>query len=95
MLLTKKIKLKRVNKMAYVLRCLCSSSKEEFHAATLNSFFIGPKGNPASFSQGTRITKEDIEKPNLGQNPVFWEIVRLLEGLGCCNVKDVHDGSRI
>lgn len=89
-----KIKLKRVNKMAYVLRCLCSSSKEKFHAATLNSFFIGPKGNPASFSQGTRITKEDIEKPNLGQNPVFWEIVRLLEGLGFCNVKDVHDGSR-
>ncbi len=81
--------------MAYVLRCLCSSSCDEFHAATLNSFFIGPKGNPASFSQSTRITKEDIEKPNLGQKPVFWKIVRLLEGLGFCNVKDVHDGSRI
>ena len=89
-----KIKLKTVNKMAYVLRCLCSSSKVKFHAATLNSFFIGPKGNPTRFSQGTRITKEDIEKPNLCQKPVFWKIVRLLEDLGFCNVTDVHDGSR-
>ena len=73
---------------------MCSSSKEEFHAATLNSFFIGPKGNPTRFSQGTRITKEDIEKPNLGQKPVFGKIVRLLEDLGFCNVTDVQDGSR-
>lgn len=44
---------------------------------------------------GARITKEDIEKPNLGQKPFFGKIVRLLEDLGFCNVKDVHDGSRI
>lgn len=90
----KKIKLKRVNKIAYVLRCLCSSSKEEFHSQTLNSFFIGPKNNEAKFSQGTRITKEDIEKNNPGQKHVFWEVVKLLEDLGFCNVTDVHDGSR-
>lgn len=93
-LIDKKIKLKKVTNTAYVLRCLCSSSKERFPASVLNSFFIGPKGNPARFSQGTRITKEDVEKPNLGQKPVFWEIVRLLEDLGFCNVTDVHDGSR-
>ena len=90
----KKIKLKKVNKIAYVLRCLCSSSKEEFHSQTLNSFFIGPKNHEAKFSQGTRITKEDIEKNNPGQKTVFWEIVRLLEDLGFCNVTDVHYGSR-
>lgn len=90
----KKIKLKRVNKIAYVLRCLCSSSKEEFHSQTLNSFFIGPKNNEAKFSQGTRIFKEDIEKNNPGQKPVFWEVVKLLEDLGFCNVTDVHYGSR-
>lgn len=90
----KKIKLKRVNKIAYVLRCLCSSSKEEFHSQTLNSFFIGPKNNEAKFSQGTRITKEDIKKPNIVQKPVFWKVVKLLEDLGFCNVTDVHDGSR-
>lgn len=90
----KKIKLKKVNKIAYVLRCLCSSSKEEFHSQTLNSFFISPKGNPARFSQGTRITEEDIKKTNIVQKPVFWEVVKLLEGLGFCNVTDVHDGSR-
>lgn len=90
----KKIKLNKVNKIAYVLRCLCSSSIDRFPAETLNSFFIGPKSNPARFSQGTRITKEDIKKPNIVQKPVFWEIVRLLEGLGFCNVTDVHDGSR-
>lgn len=94
MLLTKKIKLKKVKKIAYVLRCLCSSSKEEFHSQTLNSFFIGPKNNEAKFSQGTRITKEDIKKPNIVQKPVFWKVVKLLEDLGFCNVTDVHDGSR-
>lgn len=90
----KKIKLKIVNKIAYVLRCLCSSSIDRFPAETLNSFFIGPKGNPARFSQGTRITEEDIKKPSIVQKPVFWEVVKLLEDLGFCNVKDVHNGSR-
>ena len=75
-----------------LFRCLCSDCYNVFPRKKLDSFFIRDTGKEPNFSSNTKVSPEEMKEPIPETN--FYYVVALLEGLGFCNVKDVHDGSR-
>lgn len=90
--LTNNLKVKHNTKLGLVLRCLCSDRDNVFHSKKLAKFFIGDTGKEPNFSSNTKVTPKEMKEPIPDTN--FYYVVALLEDLGFCNVKDVHDGSR-
>ena len=90
--LTNNSKAKSTTKLGSVLGCLCSGRYNVFPRKKLDSFFIRGTGKEQNFSSNTKVSPEEMKEPILETN--FYYVVALLEGLGFCNVKDVHDGSR-
>ena len=90
--LTNNLKVKNSTKLGLVFRCLCSDRYKVFPRKKLDSFFISDTGKEPNFSSNTKVSLEEMKEPIPETN--FYYVVALLEGLGFCNVKDVHDGSK-
>lgn len=90
--LTNNLNVKDSTKLGLVLRCLCSDLLNVFHSKKISKFFITDKFKEPNFSANTKVTPEEMKEPIPRTN--FYYVVSLLEDLGFCNVKDVHDGSR-
>ena len=70
-----------------------SRGKGGWHAYGQGDQPSAPGRAPASVpASNTKVSPEEMKEPILETN--FYYVVALLEGLGFCKVKDVHDGSR-
>lgn len=90
-IVAKSVRCMNVKGLAYVLRGLCSSSKEKFPSSTLDKFFKTKKGNTPNFSSGTNVQVGDLKKL---VNKKLSEAIKMLRECGFENVEDIHDGSR-
>lgn len=90
--ISKRIICNNVKGMAYVLRGLCSSSKEKFPSSTLNGFFLSKGGNIPNFSSGTNVQESDFCGKTA--NEKLLEAVSILSQCNFINVQDMHDGRR-
>ncbi|MGM9843889.1 MAG: hypothetical protein ACI30S_06695 [Muribaculaceae bacterium] len=90
--LSNNLKVKNSIKLGLVLRCLCSDRNNPFPRTKLGSFFITDAGNKPNFSSNTIVTQMEMKRPTPKTN--FHYVVTLLEEIGFCNVRDVHNGAR-